>query len=345
MKVPASAWNRLVDYLFQHRLLSVVSLGGSQWRHPWFTSVRWDDETQAWRAHVRPGFVNGQDVTVSVIIEEERRDVPLTEDPTFPLSSFRALGSDTISIDGSGESVPEFFQRLGVRAPRQISTEIGDGLVETITGLPEDAAEALPPRQLRACDLVLRCLRPRTAVEWLITPAETGAQAQLTLLTTGSSAHQASLRITSRYQPIQAAADLTRLEGLVTDPGFDEAHVATVYLLSPESAGPESEIDATWTPYVEHHLFWNADYLTTQPTIIPRQNLELNLAGLGGIAGAQFTVNQLLSLQNDATNNALTFLLGNEVTGRISTPGHSKGSIKWDKAESLDPPFPFFGIG
>jgi hypothetical protein len=343
--ISASRWNALIDRLARFWPLGFQAADQAVWRHPWFTTARWDDETQAWRAHVRPGFVNGQDVTVSVVVEEERKDVPLTEDPTFPLSSFRALGSDTISIDGSGESVPEFFQKLGVRAPRQISTEIGDGLVETITGLPEDAAEALPPRQLRACDLVLRCLRPRTAVEWLITPAETGAQAQLTLLTTGSSAHQAILRVTSRYQPILAAADLTRLEGLVTDPGFDEAHVATVYLLSPESAGPESEIDDTWTPYVEHHLFWNADYVTSQPAIIPRQNLELNLAGLGGIAGAQFTVNQLLSLQNDATNNALTFLIGNEVTGRISTPGHSKGSIKWDKAESLDPPFPFFGIG
>jgi hypothetical protein len=344
MKVPASVWNRMVDYIFQYRLLSVVSLPGSQWRHPWFTTARWNEEAKAWLAHVRSGLVNGQDVTVSVIVDEERRDVPLTEDPAFRLLSFRALGSDTISIDGSGEPVPPFFQRLGVRAPRQISTEIGDGLVETITGLPEDAAEALPPRQLRACDIVLRCLRPRTAVEWLITPAETGAQAQMSLLTTGSGAHKATLRQTSRYQPVQAVPDLTRLEGLVTDPGYDEAHVSTVYLLSPENAGPETEIDATWTPYVRHHLFWNADYLTTQPTIVPRQNLELNLAGLGGIAGAQFTVNQLLSLQNDATNNALAFLLGNEITGKISTPGHSKGSIQWDESESLDPPFPFFGL-
>jgi hypothetical protein len=345
MKVPASAWNRLVDYLFRHRLLSVVSLEGSQWRHSWFTSARWDAEAKSWLANVRPGFVNGQDVTVSVVVDEEMKNVPLTEDPAFPLSQFRAIGTDTISIDGTGEPVPPFFVKLGVKGARSLSTEGDAGITETITGLPEDAAEALPPRQLRACDIVLRCLRPRTAVEWLITPAETGAQAQITLLTTGSSAHQASLRVTSRYQPIQAAADLTRLEGLVTDPGYDEAHVCTVYLLSPENAGPETEIDATWTPYVRHHLFWNAEYLTTQPTIIPRQNLELNLAGLGGIAGAQFTVNQLLSLQNDATNNALAFLLGNEITGKISTPGHSKGSIQWDESESLDPPFPFFGIG
>jgi hypothetical protein len=343
--ISASRWNALIDRLARFWPLGFQAADQAVWRHPWWTSARWDPVAKSWLATVKPGLVNGQDVTVSVVVDEERRDVPLTEDPAFPLLSFRALGSDTISIDGSGEPVPPFFQKLGVRAPRQISTEIGDGLVETITGLPVDAAEALPPRQLRACDIVLRCLRPRTAVEWLITPAETGAQAQITLLTTGSSAHQASLRQTSRYQPIQAAADLTRLEGLVTDPGYDEAHVCTVYLLSPENAGPETEIDATWTPYVRHHLFWNADYLTTQPTIIPRQNLELNLAGLGGIAGAQFTVNQLLSLQNDATNNALAFLLGNEITGKISTPGHSKGSIKWDESESLDPPFPFFGLG
>lgn len=318
---------------------------GSTWRHSWFTSLKWDAVAKSWLANVRPGFVNGQDVTVSVVIDKVSKDVPLTETPSFPVYSFRAIGSDTVSIDGSGELVPEFFQKLGVKASRQISTEGGDGLIESVTGLPDDSAETLPPRQLRACDLILRCHRPRTAVEWLITPAETGAQAQMTLLTTGSSSHKATLRQTARYEPIQTVPDLTRLEGLVADPGYDEAHVCTIYLLSSETAGPESEIDATWTPFVQHHLFWNADYVTTQPTIVPRQNLELNLAGLGGIAGAQFTVNQLLSLQNDAVNNALTFLLGREVTGKISTPGHRRGSMKWDESESLDPPFPFFGLG
>jgi hypothetical protein len=71
----------------------------------------------------------------------------------------------------------------------------------------------------------------------------------------------------------------------------------------------------------------------------------LNLFGLGGITGAQFTINQILSTSNDATANLLAQLTSRMSSGKISTPGHRRAAVKWDETRSLNPPFPFFGLG
>lgn len=345
VRIQAATWNELLTDmvpLLRNRILSITALGRNQsWRHPWFTSLKWDAEAKSWLATVRPGTVDGRDVTVSVTVKDETKDVPLTDAPAFPVGGFRAIGTDGVSIDGSGEKVPPFFLARGVAEPIAISTE-GDTLTQTITGLVSDQESQ---RILRACDIVLRCYRPRSIIDWTITPAETGAQAQISVGVTGSSAHRATLHVVTQHQVTPTTADLALLAGTLPDPGYDEAKICTVYLLSPAGAAYEGTPDGTWQPYVEHFAFWPADYTVARPVLpAATQNIEVNLAGLGGIAGAQITVNQILSLQNDAVNNAITQLTSSLTAGKISTPGHRRAAVKWDPEKSLDPPFPFFGF-
>jgi len=61
---------RVIDTASGALLSADPSIG---FEHPWKLSVRWQDER--WCVFVRPGFVNGRDVTISM----ENGEVPLTE--------------------------------------------------------------------------------------------------------------------------------------------------------------------------------------------------------------------------------------------------------------------------
>ena len=345
--ITASAWNALLARRRRNRIVSVTQRRGGSWRHPWHTTLAWNADLERWEASIKPGFVdNGRmiDVTVSVETAEGSADAPLTDFPRLPITTFRSVGTDSISIDGSGETVPDYFRALGVGDPVTLSTEGDGGLVQEFSGLVDESASQ---RLLRACDLVLHHDRVATATQWQITPAETGSQAQFSVIykTAPNARDGAYIRAMSRYAPIVPVDDLTRLQGGWTDETFDSRHLATVWMLSPPGAALESSPDETWEPHVEYKLFWNATYEVTAPVLgAVKQNLEVNLAGLGAAAGAQITVNQILSQQNDAVNNTLEFLTQKQITGKFITPGH-RVPPEWDKTLSLNPPFPFLGTG
>jgi hypothetical protein len=345
--ITATAWNRFLVRRRRERLNSLVIQQRGVWRHPWFTFAEWNAQRERWEAQIKPGFVdNGRllDVTVSVESEDGagRSDVPLTAFPRIPLTSYRAVGTGTVSIDGSGERVPEYFLSRGVGEPVSLSTASGEGIQQEVTGLFEDLDQQ---RILRACDIVLYHDRLSTATQWQITPGETGAQAQFSVLyqSRPNARPGAYLQTTARHEPIGPVADLTRLLGGWQDLPYDTVRLCTVWLLSPPGAALDAQPDATWEPHVEHNLFWDVRYLVTRPALgVVKQNLEVNLAGLGGIAGAQITVNQILSQTNDAIANTLEFLTKRQIIGRFVSPGPS--SVKWDRAQSLDPPFPYRGL-
>lgn len=348
MKIPAAEWNNMVDYFFRHRLIHLLAQAGpDQWAHPWFTTCAWNPEALRWEATIKPGLVNGRPPTVRVEVEDEVQDVPLTGDlnlnlqPQLPLTSFRSLGTGVVSIGGTAEPVPEFFKARGVADAVAISEDDLDlGITERVEGLVEEQEQK---RQLRACDIVLHHQRLKTTVDWAFGTGVDGVNAQFIVGIGGSMGSGAYLRNTARFAPVAAPTLDGRLDGSFEDDGIDSALMATVYLLSPPGAGPEAEIDETWQPFVKHALFWNAQYLVTAPQLTaPRQNLQLELGGLGATAGAQLTVNQLLATNNDAANNALQFLSARLIEGRFTTPGH-RLPPDWDKAASLDPPFPFSG--
>ena len=320
MIVSAGVWNKMVDWYFRHRVRAVLALGGSPWRHPWHTSVSWSEEHGRWEASVAPGLVNGMDVTCSVITPPDAVpvDVPLTDFPRLPLAEFRAITS----------LVPEFFVARGVRSASSLMVR------------EEDAA--LPPRQLRACDLVLHIPRQRTVVRWDSPPSEVGAGARFTVGSAPPPRAGAFLRAAREFAPPAARDDRAALTGETADAGLDSALVGAVFFLSPPDAPPDAGVDAAWEPHVRHELFWNVTHTVTAPVSAGASTLALDLAGAGAASGAQLDVNRALARNNAAYNAALQFLRAREITGAITTPGH-RVPIPYDRRARLDPLFPYKG--
>lgn len=335
MKGPltALAWNALLDRLaplLRNRVMSVTSIGGGKWLHPWHTSARWNATEERWEATIKPGFVNGLDVTVSVEAEPgtgnpepgTKIDVPLTDSPPIPLSVFRSIGTDAISIDGSGEAVPEYFRARGVGDPISLNTADGEGIVQEISGLIDDQASK---RLLRACEILLYHDRPAAEAQWTQGIGIDGTFAQFAIAynaATGAKDH-GYLRVAKELPlvtPEEDAAAAAVLGLGFADTPYDWRPVATVYLLSPEGAALDSEPDETWQPHVKHHVFWNLHYAhTSLPPAAAQQNLTLNTAGLGGAAvNLQATVNLMLAQQNDAMAG-LNELLRTRVKGAFWT--------------------------
>lgn len=319
--IPASQWNELLARRRKNRIVSINERRGPKWRHHWFTTAAWNADKERWEATVKPGFVwNGRtcDVTAAVTGEDGLVvDVPLTDSPAIALTSFRHIGTDATSIDGSGEAVPGYFAARGVADPMTFTTDGEDGLTQVVSGLESPDK---PQRLLRACDLVLYHDRPATTVDWTITPPEIGQQAQFNVgvKTAPSARNGAYLRVLKEFVTPSSVDVMTKLQGAYDADTRDALKVCTVYLLSPPDTAFDSPPDETWEPHVKHEQFWNLIYAHTAPAInAPAQQLAINLAGLGNAAGAQFTVNQILSQSNDAFNNALQFLTAREIVGRF----------------------------
>lgn len=302
--ISAREWNQLLASRRRNRVLSLSQRRGAAGRHPWFTTCVWNRDAEHWQATIKPGLVfNGRacDVTFD--------SVPLTDGPVVPLTTFRAIGTDAVSIDGIGEAVPEYFTARGVVDPLAITLDTEAGLTT------EDQGDTSKACLLRACDIALHQERPRTTVDWSFGIGADGQFAQFRVGNAGALASKAYVRAMKQFTAIQPVDDLTRLQGGYDDDGIDSIKVCTVYLLSPAGAAYDSPPDETWTPHVKHDLFYNLAYGHTSASGPARQNLTLNLAGLGNAAGAQLTVNQLLAQSNDAANNALQFLLARESKG------------------------------
>lgn len=331
MKVPASEWNRMVDYMLRNGVRSVLACDAQEWSHPWKTLVAWNETKTRFECRVKAGFVNGADVLTKIVGEDDVvSDVPLSDSPAIPVLSTRAVTA----------GVHPFFAALGVKETSSpTEDQIEQGITEIISGLPSDSSAE---RILRAADIVLRCFRPKTIVEWRAQPVETGSQAQFSLGSSGSYGPP-QLIITSRFnQASSTPTDAQRLEGVVDDQGYDECLIATVFFVSPAGVAPDYELGKDWQAFTQHDLFWNAEHIVTGAISPEPENLSLNLAGLGNAANAQFIVNSLLAAQNDAMAAALQFLNAREIKGRITTPGHGTPP-EFDTTARLDPPFPYKG--
>lgn len=307
MRISASRWNRLLDRLAAHWPLGFLAGYTFGWQHPWQTSASWNATEERWEATVRPGFVNGKDVTVEIEGEDgERQDVPLTDSPAIPLTSFRSIGTDAISVDGSGESVPDYFKALGVGDPASFSTDGEDGFTQQISGLLSSDSEK---RLLRACEILLYNDRPAASAQWTTGVGIDGSFAQFAIaynLAPGARDH-GYLRIAKEMPVASADSDPATAAFLgegFEDQSYDWRQMVTVYLLSPAGAALDSEPDETWEAHIQHHrpAFWNLNYAHTPiPAAANNQPLTLNTAGLGGAAvNLQATVNAMLAQSNDA---------------------------------------------
>lgn len=316
----ARAWNALIDTLARKLNLAVTVIRRGGWEHPFTVTPSYDLAARQWTATVSPGFcLNAQgqdDVTIAAPQSAIRnsqsavKDVPLTRRPVLPLPSTRIIGSGadpvsyTISEDQDTpvvtyEPVPLFFQALGVQSSSN---------PQSATLNPQS-----PPRLLRAADIIINHDRPA-----LTTVTVGNDQLAPGVSTSPKARPGAYLTASKLYQDPAQPDPLQQLKGLWSDNTFDALKLATVYFLSPADVAPDSPLDAAWTPYVKHDVFWNLHYRHNAPQVAPLvEGLHLNTGLAAGLLDQ--IGNQILANLNDTTQSALNFLSTNRIQGRFWT--------------------------
>ncbi|HRQ88095.1 MAG TPA: hypothetical protein PLA50_04815, partial [Bacteroidia bacterium] len=89
-----------------------------------------------------------------------------------------------------------------------------------------------------------------------------------------------------------------------TEPGYDELHLATLWLLSPPGADRAKFPSAEWSPHVQHRCWWNLNYAAarkgvhTEPSRIPLP--PMGLAGGAGDALILGYVDSMEFLESEA---------------------------------------------
>lgn len=341
----------------------------ARWRHPWYTSARWDWQQSTWVATVKAGFVNGECPVIRVLEEAEEETTlsvawkPLYEHPELSLS-FRNLG-----WDGDGD-VPLFFQERGVQRPmlEGFEAELSAGAMNVDRTKREPGS-----RLLRACDIVLR--KPRVALTSEVNVQAgfvTGTGTVIQTLGLRSPAANDRLRVhaVSQYQ----AAGLPTIDPLsfqYEEPTWDERLISTVFLLSPPDEPDNSEPDFRWVPFVRHSLFWNLCW--EQPAFRQLDNRPdiPYIPPLGGGA-ATLVANFLTSSLNDAVRDMINMVQAHSMAGRwwVATCGGSDAMFPVEEIEEeeenldkkdrlgkeeekerqvvrerrLDPPWPYQGL-
>ena len=303
--IPAAQWNDMVRELWRKLNLQVSEVGGEGWQHPWATKATWDIATSRWQATVRPGFVNGLDVTVS--------DVPLTEAPVIPLTNWRKIGSgadpisaatsDTGDVTLSFEPVPDFFAARGVVAPQSVTGNADTGLL---------TADAGGSRKLCATDIILHHDRPG------LTTVAVGDGLSVGIHSSSQTRDHGYLSAAARFQADAAPDPLQQLAGDWTDSTSDSILVATVYLLSPQDSGGAETPDDTWQPFVKNELFWNLCYTHNTQGLQPNANPLTLQTGLAAGAG-DAVIKQMLDQLNTQVQQALDFLANQRIEGRFWT--------------------------
>jgi hypothetical protein len=318
---------KLVRLISRWRPLRVSADDAVGRGHHWRISGGWDAGQQRWEVRIDPGFVNGQEVLCpSQPIEEvpeatlERLkaaggDLParaqawLSEGPSIGISRFRAVGTDAVSVDGSGEEVPEYFLEAGV-APAEAVSTAGDTLTRTETANSETARTR---RLLRCCDVVLNQPRPSARLE---VGADNRPEARLVL--PGDTRPFLTVQ-PDRYQPPGEAGSIQEeFAGALADSGLDRLLIGRLWLLSPAGLAPGSPPDVTWQALGQNEVFYSLDHdVNVDINVIEPLDLGFTIPLAGGVA--QLTIAGLTEemQRNDAYASA--FLSRARVTGAFRT--------------------------
>ena len=342
-------WNTLVRDISRRRPLRFEPVPRPRrFSHPWKISAFWqadDGQDQGkgqWLFKIKPGFVNGVEVTVATRVKhagerttkrledanediankEQTVDAFLTEWPSVEVGSTRAIGTGAPPTGFAGsaltkiklvyEPVPKFFLNLGVtEAHIEFEGNISSGA--TFKDGIEDTKTA---RRLRACDVSLWKDRPSAkfeVYEGSILDGTVGS-IYITYNHSGGMKKNPYLRVSEKFvPPIQPESEMALLEG-ITDPEFDVLKLATVYFVSPEGVDPAAPLDSTWTPYVEYSHFWNLAHSPQSiPDSTPIDPIRLITPLLGGIAN--FTIATLLAPLNSQLNQAIQTLKSRNLRG------------------------------
>jgi hypothetical protein len=120
----------------------------------------------------------------------------------------------------------------------------------------------------------------------------------------------ALIRFGTRPRLLQTAvwksqAQMTPLERFFSnseDIPADELLVATLYLLSPSGVAEGTDADGTWTPFVQHSLFYNLNHAPQRLHSIEQPSGPSSISIDTGLPFADQIGNQMLGQLNDAFN-------------------------------------------
>ena len=337
-------WNKLMDTI-SSRLPIIISPSDESggWRHPWKISPKWNIDQKKWLFNIKPGFVNGVEVTAPTRVKnaspktinrlkeanenignlEKIVDALLTESPLIEVDSTRIVGDGANPSGLSGnaltkiklvyEPVPQYFADLGViESQAQLEGSVSGANSKNGT---DDKKKV---RRLRACDVSL--WKDRPSAKFQVDPGNILAgivgSIYITYSHLGGMKKHPYLRISSKFvPPVEPESPMAMLEG-ITDPEFDVIKIATIYFVSPEGADEKAELDETWTSYVKYDQFWN---LAHSPQSIPDStNIDpIRLTTGLALGFADIAISTLLSPLNTQLANTLQILKSRNLKGEF----------------------------
>lgn len=311
-----AAWhNKVVDLIKRHRprYARVKSWG---WDHPWRTILSYNDEN--WNAEVKPGFVNGIDPIVFGL-KENGEDVSLCSYPAIPIHNW---GN---GFAGISQGAREFFKTRGAREiVDSDNLIINEAMGNVAIAEEDDSQEPTSNKRLVATVLYLSIARPSLVSEIVILDGSglsgrvIDYQARYEMGSVDRNGLRARLmQSTIMPEPSRTPTPLEIYLGIApADDGEDRIPVATLFLLSPEDEEGETKPDNRWTPYVQHHLFWNVMHALKMDA--PKESPPpIRLAT--GLAIADTLGNQMLSTINDKASAIYGALNASQIQGRYYT--------------------------
>jgi len=346
--IDAEDFNYLAERVVTNVPLEVKAVRRGGFKHPWYTSVGWDSKDEVFKASVLPGYVNAEDVEVKIPAKDAKQETldrlgikaatgktepviaELHEKPQIEIlnRNLRKIGADADPIGFNGnadlsggsfvfEPVPAHFADKGVEsaAPRDASFSGGIQEQFQVGGIPKNER-----RYLRAMDIVLTQERPASRAVWSDDPSTGGISFAMGYTGSfGPDNNRVFISKRRRFEPQAEGFDpLEAIRGNDgTDP-FDKIHVCTIYFLSQAGRGEGEDPDDSWTPYVEHHLFWNLNHGSNRmedQTFTDPVNFNIPLAGGVGTT----LINNILAENNARVEELENILNAGQVTGKFWT--------------------------
>lgn len=299
--ISAEKWNSLVRFISTNHIVGFLNQSRVVNRHPWQCRCRWDGAAKQWQVQINPGLVAAQLPELRDASAPKEDWENKTTPPLKPLSDDPWLALPA-ALHVVPDSVPEYFAKKGVVGPGVTTNELGEISARDLEKIPPQAEQ----RALKKVDLLLQI--PRIAGTLSVDVDGRGIPGV-----------NVGFRQPSGPPLIYAAREYSAPEPLTADDIFEQGqdldydlhHLARIWFLSPLGVGVEAKVDATWTPYPEHKIFWNLGHGVKLPEV---GFFELeDLAGLvttgsflAGGAGANMI--QLLGLELER-NTALAELL------------------------------------
>ena len=302
-----------------------------EWHHPWWMTGVWEEQKiiprggkkkeSEWHFYVKPGFVNGVPAAIDMVQDDRsvvETDITEQDAPFLVVKTWRnpiQSAGVTASTSGelivlAGEGYPKFFEALGVR-PAALGTHGEDKKTFTAND------DSWRKKELRCADVALITGRVATSQQITLLSAAIDAQdfeISSTFQDTYSRNHAKPFRLVTMPKwtaPREPTAE-ERFEGSAAEPQTDEVLMATIYMVSEDDpdGGEDAVPDGSWTPYVKYGKcgFWNLNHAAANPVVpqIPHQTLTLYTGLAGGIADPIF--NSMLAANNDAYNQAVSYL-------------------------------------